>query len=69
MPEMSGYELIAQLRKSPRTVRVPAIALTGFGREQDIARAIEAGFDAHISKPVTLRALLDAIGRSVQRNS
>jgi two-component system CheB/CheR fusion protein len=69
MPEMSGYELIAQLRKSPRTARVPAIALTGFGREQDIARAIEAGFDAHISKPVTLRALLDAIGRSVQRNS
>jgi two-component system CheB/CheR fusion protein len=69
MPEMNGYELIAQLRKSPRTVRVPAIALTGFGREQDIARAIEAGFDAHISKPVTLRALLDAIGRSVQRNS
>jgi two-component system, chemotaxis family, CheB/CheR fusion protein len=69
MPEMSGYELIAQLRKSPRTARVPAIALTGFGREQDIARAIEAGFDAHISKPVTLRALLDAIGRSVPRSS
>jgi two-component system, chemotaxis family, CheB/CheR fusion protein len=69
MPEMNGYELIAQLRKSPRTARVPAIALTGFGREQDIAKAMEAGFDAHVSKPVSLRALLDAIGRSVPRSS
>jgi two-component system CheB/CheR fusion protein len=69
MPEMNGYELIAQMRKSPRTARVPAIALTGFGREQDIAKAMEAGFDAHISKPVSLRALLDAIGRRVARSS
>jgi two-component system CheB/CheR fusion protein len=69
MPEMNGYELIAHLRKSPRTAKVPAIALTGFGREQDAVKAMDAGFDAHIGKPVSLRALLDAIGRSVPRSS
>jgi two-component system CheB/CheR fusion protein len=69
MPTMSGYELIVQLRKSPRTAMVPAIALTGFGRQQDAAKAIEAGFNAHIGKPVTLQALLDAIGRSLPGNA
>ncbi len=69
MPTMNGYELIAELRKAPRTARLPAVALTGFGREQDIARAMDAGFNAHIGKPVTLNALLDAIGRSLPRNT
>ena len=69
MPTMNGYELIAELRKAPRTAGLPAVALTGFGREQDIARAMDAGFNAHIGKPVTLNALLDAIGRSLPRNT
>jgi CheY-like chemotaxis protein len=38
MPTMSGYELIAELRKLPSTSRVPAIALTGFSRDQDARR-------------------------------
>jgi two-component system CheB/CheR fusion protein len=69
MPTMNGYELIAELRKAPRTAQLPAVALTGFGREKDSARAMDAGFNAHIGKPVTLNALLDAIGRSLPRNS
>jgi two-component system CheB/CheR fusion protein len=68
MPTMSGYELIAALRKAPRTAKVPAIAITGFGRAQDAMKAVEAGFDAHVGKPVTLQALLNAIKRSLPGN-
>ncbi|MDR6409219.1 CheR family methyltransferase [Paraburkholderia terricola] len=63
MPGMDGYELIAALRKLPGTASVPALALTGFGRPQDAARAIRAGYDGHLGKPVSLHALLDKIAR------
>ncbi|MFM0214563.1 MULTISPECIES: response regulator [Paraburkholderia] len=65
MPGMSGYELIEALRKRPNTAKVPAKALTGFGRDQDAARTLRAGFDAHIGKPVTLNALLRALGANI----
>ncbi|WP_345816401.1 CheR family methyltransferase [Paraburkholderia sp. PREW-6R] len=63
MPGMDGYELIAALRRESATATVPALALTGFGRPQDAARAIRAGFDGHLGKPVSLQALLDKIAR------
>jgi two-component system CheB/CheR fusion protein len=63
MPGMDGYELIAALRKLPATASVPALALTGFGRIQDVTRAIRAGYDGHLGKPVSLQALLDKIAR------
>jgi two-component system CheB/CheR fusion protein len=58
MPGMDGYQLIAELRKMPRHARLPAVAVTGFGRTQDEIHALEAGFNAHISKPVSLDRLL-----------
>ncbi|HYS64985.1 MAG TPA: CheR family methyltransferase [Paraburkholderia sp.] len=63
MPGMDGYELIAALRKLPGMTSVPALALTGFGRPQDATRAIRAGYDGHLGKPVSLQALLDKIDR------
>lgn len=63
MPAISGYEFIERLRKSDRNATVPAIALTGFGREQDAVQALNAGFNAHLGKPVSLPLLLDAIDR------
>jgi two-component system CheB/CheR fusion protein len=63
MPEMSGYELIGALRKAPRTAKIPAIALTGFGRAQDAAQALQAGFNAHLGKPVSLDSLIAAVRR------
>jgi two-component system, chemotaxis family, CheB/CheR fusion protein len=55
------------MRRMPRTARLPALALTGFGREQDIARALDAGFNGHLSKPVSLKGLVAAIDRNVRR--
>jgi two-component system CheB/CheR fusion protein len=63
MPEMDGYEFIEALRRLPKMVAVPAIALTGFGRAQDAKRALRAGFNAHLAKPVSLPVLLNAIDR------
>ena len=63
MPEMDGHELIERVRANPATRDILAIALTGFGRPQDERRALKAGFDAHISKPVSMRMLLAALAR------
>ena len=63
MPQMDGYEFIAALRRLPRTAAVPAIAVTGFGRAQDAARALRAGFNAHLGKPVSLPDLVSTITR------
>lgn len=63
MPQMTGYDLIRALRELPELVRVPAIALTGFGNASDAERAREAGFDLHLGKPVSYEALLEAVER------
>jgi CheY-like chemotaxis protein len=60
---MNGFELIARLREDPSTRRLPAIALTAYVRGTDRARALEAGFDQHVAKPVHLEELAAVIGR------
>ena len=54
MPMMDGSQLIATLRRRPTTERTPAIALTGYGRPQDVKAALTAGFTAHLTKPVNM---------------
>jgi CheY-like chemotaxis protein len=51
---MTGLDLIREIRTFSST---PAIALTGFGMEEDMARTAEAGFNAHLTKPVNLARL------------
>jgi CheY-like chemotaxis protein len=53
MPGADGYELIRRLRAlAIPSAQVPAIALTAYAREEDRRRAIEAGFQTHVAKPV-----------------
>ncbi|TSH95801.1 response regulator [Verticiella sediminum] len=61
MPEMDGHELLARLRGLPGHARSPAVALTGFGRSDDVQRALAAGFRAHLNKPVRIEALLSVL--------
>ena len=64
MPGDDGYELVERLRALDHAARAtPALALTGFARPEDGARAAAAGFDAHMSKPVDPVALVDALER------
>ena len=65
MPGMDGIELGSRLRRDPALQPALMIALTGYGRDEDRRRSTEAGFDAHLVKPVdiaALNALLDEHG-------
>ncbi|HVF91774.1 MAG TPA: ATP-binding protein, partial [Blastocatellia bacterium] len=57
LPEIDGYELIRQLRRTPGLESVPAIALTGYAREEDRELAMAAGYDAHLAKPAQVSHL------------
>ena len=57
IPNMDGSELIAKLRRQPQTALVPAIALTGYGRPQDIQGGAGRRVTAHLIKPVELQRL------------
>jgi PAS domain S-box-containing protein len=61
MPGMTGYELAQRVRQDPQLNAIKLIALTGYGREQDRARAITAGFNVHLTKPVTFEHLERAL--------
>jgi signal transduction histidine kinase/DNA-binding response OmpR family regulator len=65
LPGLDGYEVARRLRASGR-VDVGLIALTGYGQPNDRQRALDAGFDAHVVKPVD-PAHLAAVISSVQR--
>jgi PAS domain S-box-containing protein len=57
MPNVDGYELAQLLRKEPGLEGVMLVALTGYGQDSDKHRAVQAGFDYHLVKPVTLETL------------
>jgi signal transduction histidine kinase/DNA-binding response OmpR family regulator len=52
LPDMDGMELIKTVRERPSMARIPAVALTAYASRQDATKAISAGFDAHVAKPV-----------------
>lgn len=52
LPGMDGYEVARLLRGNPETAGTRLIAVTGYGQDEDRARAREAGFDLHLTKPV-----------------
>jgi two-component system CheB/CheR fusion protein len=61
MPGMDGYEFLREVRKMPRYAHLPAIAVSGLAREKDVAMAREAGFAAHIGKPMSVERLAEII--------
>ncbi|HZQ75010.1 MAG TPA: ATP-binding protein [Burkholderiales bacterium] len=52
MPDMDGYELSRRIRSEPWGAKMLLIAVTGWGQEDDKRRALDAGFDHHVTKPV-----------------
>jgi PAS domain S-box-containing protein len=57
LPKMNGYEVARELRRREGGEGLALIALTGWGQEEDRKRALEAGFDHHLTKPVDVPAL------------
>lgn len=63
MPVMDGYKLATALRALPDYQSVPIIAVTGFDRYDDRNRALSAGFNAHLKKPIDQAKLMELIKR------
>jgi DNA-binding response OmpR family regulator len=61
LPQMSGLEFAREVRAGIKINSIPMIAMTGLSSEQDRLRAIEAGYDAYIQKPIDYTRLFETI--------
>ena len=61
LPEMDGTEALRRLRNDPLTRAIPVVAVTAFAMKDDRERALNAGFDSYIEKPISVRALADQV--------
>ena len=61
MPSHDGYELISRVRQLPQGKKLPAVALTALARSEDRTRALRAGFQMHIAKPVEAAELIAVV--------
>jgi PAS domain S-box-containing protein len=66
LPGMSGHEVARAIRRSPGLQQVVLVALSGWGASSDMALSQEAGFDQHLTKPVSLDALEQAFAAAGQ---
>jgi signal transduction histidine kinase/CheY-like chemotaxis protein len=63
LPGMDGYEVARRVRQDPLHAKVLLVALTGYGSEEDKRRALAAGFDHHLVKPITPETLDALVAR------
>jgi len=61
LPDLNGYELAREIRQMPEHRQLLLVALTGYGRDQDREKAMAAGFDIHLVKPLDPNELLRAV--------
>ena len=70
MPDQDGYVFIQQLRSMApdRGGRIPAVAVTGYSAPDDVNRALAAGYQLHLSKPVDPMVMIEAVARLSREN-
>ncbi|MDQ2639805.1 MAG: ATP-binding protein [Pseudomonadota bacterium] len=62
MPEIDGYEVARRIREGASGSTITLIAVTGWGQESDKAKAVSAGFNHHLTKPIEFDALQECLG-------
>jgi len=67
LPGFDGLEVAVRLRSDPATHGVLLVAMTGYGQPDDRRRTAEAGFEAHIVKPVAAEQLTEVISLCAAR--
>jgi CheY-like chemotaxis protein len=67
MPDMDGFETLRRLRAIPGLAKIFAVAMTGYGTQEDKRRSLASGFDAHLTKPVELDALMKLLSEARDR--
>jgi two-component system, cell cycle response regulator DivK len=63
LPGIDGLEALRRLRENPRTADIPVVAVTAQAMKQDRERALRAGFDGYVEKPISVRAFPDQVHR------
>jgi len=61
LPDLNGYEVARRIRATPWGAKLPLVAVTGWGKEEDRERAFAAGFDHHLTKPVAPEAVASLV--------
>lgn len=64
LPGMNGYEVARAFRCDVELGRIALVALTGYAQPDDVTKAVEAGFDAHLAKPPTMAAIESAVHKA-----
>ena len=67
MPGLDGFGVLEELRRDEKFASTPIMALTASAMQGDRARALAAGFDSYVSKPIPLPALRDEVERLLTR--
>jgi len=68
MPGEDGYDLIKQVIALELMPKIPAIAITAYAKEEDRERALAAGFQRYLSKPVELGEFISAVAEAAETN-
>lgn len=68
MPSLDGWGLLRELRADERTRSITCVAVTAFAANQDRQRALDAGFDAYISKPFRAKELIELVRKFVRKD-
>jgi CheY-like chemotaxis protein len=69
MPDEDGYGLIEKVRRLENgdTQAIPAVAITAYAKEEDRERALSAGFQIYLAKPVEMTELISVVARAAKR--
>jgi PAS domain S-box-containing protein len=69
LPGMNGYDAAASIRAEPWSKTATLVALTGWGQDEDRRRSRDAGFDAHLVKPVSMEQLVEVLEQARTREA
>lgn len=69
MPVMNGFEVLERLRANPQLARIKVVALTAYAMRGDREKALEAGFDAYLTKPIDIQTLTQTIETFLNHNT
>lgn len=61
MPVMNGFEVLERLRATPQLASIKVVALTAYAMRGDREKALEAGFDGYLTKPIDIQTLTETI--------
>ena len=65
LPDISGLDAVAELKRDKRTQAIPVVAVTAFALVGDEQKALRGGCDGYVSKPIALRSFLDLVERFI----